>query len=81
MIGFKYCIYYIGCRSFSRVGLIGVDMVLEMCFLLFIVISVVDVMEELGYSCIVDIDYCRGVFGLFFIFIEIEVVCIFGMVV
>lgn len=71
MIGFWFLIYYIGFRSFSG---IGVNMIFDMCFLLFIVIRVVDVLEELGYSCIVDIDYCKGIFGLFFFIIEVEVV-------
>lgn len=80
VIGSKYRIHHIGCRSFSRVGSTGADTALEMCSLLSTATSVADVMEELGYSCTVDIDHCRGVLGLFPTLTEIEVARILGMV-
>lgn len=51
-----------------------------MCALLSTATRVADVLEDLGYSCTVDIDHCKGILGLFPSITEVEVAEILGMV-
>lgn len=72
-----FLIYLIGFRSFSG---IVTDQTSEMCSLLSTATRVADVLEDLGYSCTVDIDHCKGILGLFPSITEVEVAQILGMV-
>ncbi|KAG0608479.1 hypothetical protein M758_8G108900 [Ceratodon purpureus] len=67
-------------RSFNRVSSTGTETTSAMCSLLSTATKVADVLEELGYSCTVDIDHCKGILGLFPSLTEIEVAQILGMV-
>ena len=68
------------CRSFDRVAATGTETSLDMMSSLSTATRVADVMEELGYSCTVDVDHCKGIFALFPNLSEADVAQVVGMV-
>ncbi|CAM6014740.1 unnamed protein product [Sphagnum balticum] len=64
-------------RSFEQTGILtSADMLQQLSG----VTSVADVMEELGYSCTVDVEHCKEILSLFSSLTDFDVAQIVGMV-
>ncbi|CAK9208187.1 unnamed protein product [Sphagnum jensenii] len=64
-------------RSFEQTGILtSADMLQQLSG----ATSVADVMEELGYSCTVDVEHCKEIFSLFSSLTDFDVAQIVGMV-
>jgi CCR4-NOT transcription complex subunit 1 len=64
-------------RSFEQTGILtSADMLQQLSG----ATSVADVLEELGYSCTVDVEHCKEIFSLFSSLTDFDVAQIVGMV-